>query len=149
MVKDQRAYGKFRRASLILAMLAYSGAAPLPESSVIVIANPTVKLREISLDDLKAVYFGIKTSLSDGSRLKPVLEKGGATHSTFLKQYLGKSDFALQTYYRSLVFSGEGSIPAMVHSYADVVAYVAKTRDAIGYIAPSALNGSVRTLRVR
>jgi len=37
---------------------------------------------------------------------EPVLEKGGAAHEAFVKEYLGKTDTALQTYYRGLVFMG-------------------------------------------
>ena len=56
----------------------------------------------------------------------PVLEKSGPAHEAFLKQYVGKSDSALETYYRSLVFTGKASMPKVVTSDAEVEAYVAK-----------------------
>src|SRR5689334_1341927 len=72
-----------------------------------VIANPSVKASSVSVEDLKGVFLATKSSLSDGSHVEPVLEKGGATHEAFLKTYIGKTDVALQTYYRGLVFSGK------------------------------------------
>jgi ABC-type phosphate transport system substrate-binding protein len=63
-----------------------------------------------------------------------VLEKGGPIHDAFLRQYLGKTDAALNIYYRSLVFTGKAFMPKTLDSDADVAAYVAKTKGAIGYV---------------
>src|SRR5579864_8903895 len=100
-----------------------------------VIANPSVKASEVSAEDLKAVFLATKTSLADGSHVEPVWAKGGATHEAFLKEYVGKTDAALGTYYRSLVFTGKASMPKSFGSDAEVVAYVAKTKGAVGYVS--------------
>lgn len=118
-------------------------------AEVKIIANADLGLSSISADELKGVFLASKTSLSDGSRVQPVLEKGGAVHEAFVKEYLGKSDAALQTYYRSLVFTGKGSMPKTLGSDADVIAYVAKTKGAIGYISAGASASGVKTLEVR
>jgi hypothetical protein len=55
-----------------------------------------------------------------------------------MKEYLGKTDSALQTYYCSLVFTGKASMPRMLGADAEVVAYVAKTKGAIGYVSAAA-----------
>jgi len=77
------------------------------------------------------------------------LAKGGPTHEAFLKEYLGKNDAALQAFYRSLVFTGKGSMPKALASDADVVAYVAKTKGAVGYVSAGASTDGVKTLQVR
>lgn len=117
--------------------------------SVKIIANSSVKSDMISADELKSVFLGEKSSLNDGSHVEPVLEKGGVTHEAFVKEYLGKSDAALQIYYRSQVFTGKGSMPKSVGSDADVVAYVAKTKGAIGYIGSGTRAEGVKTLEVK
>ena len=66
-----------------------------------------------------------------------------------MKEYLGKSDAALQTYYRSLVFTGKGSMPRTLGSDAEVTAYVAKTKGAIGYVSAGAGSEGAKTLQVR
>jgi len=76
----------------------------------------------------QGVFLQERTSLPDGSHVEPVLEKGGAAHDAFLKQYLDKNDSALQTYYRSLVFTGKGSMPKAVGTDGDVVAYVRRPK---------------------
>jgi hypothetical protein len=82
----------------------------------------------VSVEDLKGVFLATSTSLADGSRVEPVLENS-----------------ALQTYYRSLLFTGKGAMPKAFASDADVVAYVAKTKRAAGYVDAAA----AKTLQVR
>jgi ABC-type phosphate transport system substrate-binding protein len=81
--------------------------------------------------------------------VEPVLLKSGATHEAFLKDYVGKSESALETYYRSLVFTGKGSMPKTVATDADVVAFVEKTKGAIGYVSAGAPTGSAKVLEVK
>ena len=121
----------------------------LVAADVKVIANPSVGASSVSAEELKSVFLITKTSLSDGSHVEPVLEKGGTAHEAFVKEYLGKNDSALQTYYRSLVFTGKASMPKTVAADADVVAYVAKTKGAIGYVSAGASTAGVKTLDVK
>ena len=114
-----------------------------------IIANPGVGASSVSADELKSVFLATKTSLSDGSHVEPVLEKDGPTHEAFLKEFVGKSDSALETYYRSLVFTGKASMPKTTASDADMVAYVAKTKGAIGYVSGAANTAGVKTLEVK
>ena len=118
-------------------------------ADVKIVANPSVGASAVSADELKGVFLGTKTTLHDGSRVEPVLAKGGATHDTFLKQYIGKTDAALQTYYRSLVFTGKGSMPKALSSDAEIVGYVGKTKGAIGYVSGNASVEGVKTLDVK
>ena len=113
-----------------------------------VIANPSVSVSFVSADDLKNVFLATKTSLS-GSHVEPVLEKAGPAHEAFLKKYLGKTDAALNTYYRSLVFTGKAFMPKMLASDAQVVAYVARTKGAIGYVNAGANTPGANEIAVR
>jgi TonB family protein len=63
-------------------------------------------------------------------------------------EYLGISEDDLQTYYRTLVFTGKGSMPKELGSDAEVVAYVARTRGAIGYVSSAASLEGVKTLAI-
>lgn len=113
-----------------------------------VIANQSVRVDTISAEELKSVFLEERHSLGDGTHVEPVLAPQGAAHETFLKQYLSKSDDALQTYYRSLAFTGRGSIPKALASDIQVVAYVARTRGAIGYVGSDVRTDGVKILAV-
>jgi TonB family protein len=112
-----------------------------------VIANPSVKVESISARELKSLYLGEKSSIN-GTHVEPVIERRGPAHEAFLRDYLGQTDDQLQKYYEALVFTGRGSMPKTVSSDAEVVAYVAKTRGAIGYVGTGASVEGVRTLAV-
>ena len=114
-----------------------------------VIANSSVAASSISVDELKAVFLATKSSLADGSRVEPVLQKDGPAHETFLKEFIGKTDSAFETYFRSLVFTGKASMPKTTASDAEMVAYVAKTKGAIGYVSAGASTAGVKTLDVK
>ena len=115
--------------------------------NVKVIANSSVKADAISAADLRRVFLEERIALADGSHVEPVLEKGGPVHVAFL-EYLGISEDDLQTYYRTLVFTGKGSMPKELGSDAEVVAYVARTRGAIGYVSSATSVEGVKTLAI-
>jgi hypothetical protein len=135
---------------LLIAVVAALPAANFAQAAEFkVIANSSVKADSISADELKSVFLATKTSLGDGSHVEPVLEKEGATHEAFLKAYVGKTDAALSTYYRSLVFTGKASMPKVLGTDAEVAAYVSKTRGAIGYVSAGASPAGVKTIEVK
>jgi TonB family protein len=116
--------------------------------NVKVIANPSLQADSISARELKSVFLEETSSLRGGTHVEPVLARGGPAHEAFLRRYLGRSDADLQTYYRTLVFTGRGFMPKTLASDAEVAAYVARTRGAIGYISPDASAAGVRTLAI-
>ena len=113
-----------------------------------VIANGSVKADMISANEVKSVFLEEYNSLRDGTHIEPVLEKDGPVHEAFLHEYLGGTDDDLQNYYRALVFSGRGSMPKQLGSDAEVVAYVARTKGAIGYVSAEAIGEDVKTLTI-
>jgi ABC-type phosphate transport system substrate-binding protein len=119
------------------------------QGQALVIANPSVKSADVSKSDLRDVFTGAASSLKDGSHVTPVLLKAGAVHEEFLSAYVGKNDTAFRAGWRSLVFSGQASMPKSLDSDAAVVEYVAHNPGAIGYIGKSAPHEGVKVLSVR
>ena len=134
---------------LSLAVAGILAASNLCAADIKVIANSSVGATSVSVDEVKGVFLTTQTSLGDGSHVEPVLEKGGPVHEAFVKEYLGKTDTALQTYYRSLVFTGKASMPKMFAADKDIVAYVAKTKGAIGYVSSGASTTGVKVLDIK
>ena len=118
-------------------------------AQILVIANPSVKAADISRADLRDVFTGASSSLSDGSHVTPVLLRSGPTNDVFLSLYVGKSDSAFRTGWRSLLFSGQGVMPRTLDSEAAVVDYVAHTPGAVGYISKTSPHDGVKILTVR
>ncbi len=124
------------------------GAARGWAGEVKIIANKSVPADVISPGELKGVFLEEKNSLGDGTHVEPVLQKGGRVHEAFLREYLGRTDDDLRTYYRTLVFTGRGSMPKELGSDAEVVAYVAGSRGAIGYVSAETSTSGVKTLTI-
>jgi len=130
----------------ILSALAMSRHA---HAQVTVIANNSVSASELSSADLHDIFTGTTTSIKGLGDVAPVLLKAGTTHEDFLTRYIGKSDAAFRAGWRSLLFSGQSTMPRTFDSDAQVVEYVAHTRGAIGYIASSSPHPGAKTMAVR
>jgi ABC-type phosphate transport system substrate-binding protein len=134
---------------VILLLAAASIFAAHAQAQVIVIANPGMKASEISKNDLREVFTGAATALPGGGNAVPILLKAGTVHEEFLQAYIGKNDTAFRAGWRSLVFSGQASMPKSLDGDAAVVEFVAHNQGAIGYIGKSTAHEGVKVLTVR
>jgi hypothetical protein len=137
---------------LLFAVLFSAGALLFSLSAraqVLVIANPSVKSADVTKSDLRDVFTGAASSFKDGSHATPVLLKSGAAHEEFLSTYVGKNDTAFRASWRSLVFSGQATMPKSLDSDAAMVDYVAHNAGAVGYIAKTSPHDGVKVLAVR
>jgi hypothetical protein len=116
---------------------------------VMIVVNSGVKATAASSDDIRGVFTGDKSSLGDGSHVTPVTLKGGEAHEAFLKAYVGKSDAAYRTAWRSLVFTGQGAMPKTFDTETALVDYVAATPGAIGYVGKGTEHDKVKTLAIK
>jgi ABC-type phosphate transport system substrate-binding protein len=119
------------------------------DAQVIVIANPGVKATEVTKNDLRDVFTGAATALPGGGSVVPVLLKAGTVHEEFLLVYIGKNDTAYRAGWRSLVFSGQASMPKSLDTDAAVVDFVAHNTGAIGYIGKATPHEGVKVLAVK
>lgn len=131
--------------ALALAALAAAGQA----AEVAVIANASVEASQVSANDLREVFSGNQSSLTDGTKVTPALLKSGAAHDAFLKTYVGKTDGALTATWRKLVFTGKGALPKTFDSESAMANFVAATKGAVGYVSASAVPAGVKVLAVK
>ena len=133
---------------LMGAVIALIVALPAMAGEVKIVANPSVTADSISVAELRSVFLLQRRTLRDGSPVEPVLQKRGATHEAFLRQYLNRDSEEIHIYYQGLVFTGKGSMPKQLDSDTDVIAYVARSRGAIGYVNGASPTDGVRVLVV-
>ena len=129
----------------IVAGLVLVSVASFASSDIKVIANSSVTADFISAGELKRIYLLQTRKLKDGSVVEPVLQKRGAMHDKFSRQFLDRDGEEIRTYYHGVVFTGKGSMPREVNSDEEMVSYVARTRGAIGYVPqdPSMFHRSI------
>ncbi len=146
-MRKQNAMAYLQALLVAAGLVAFAGESA-QAGNVKIIANPSVQAESISAAEVKSVFLEERNSLRDGTHVEPVLATGSPAHAAFLKAYLGQSDDSLQDYYRTLVFTGKGLMPKALRSDEEVVAYVARTRGAIGYVSSAAAHEGVKTLTV-
>ena len=89
------------------------------EAQIIVIANSNVKVSEVSKNDLADVFTGASVSLK-GTRVMPVLMMESVHHELFLRTYIAKSDGPFRNGWKSLVLSGQASMPKSLPNDAQI-----------------------------
>jgi hypothetical protein len=72
-----------------------------------------------------------------------------AAHEAFLKKYVGKDDGAFRASWRSLVFTGQGSMPKAFDTDVELLNYISATSGAIGYVGKDPGHDNVKSMAVK
>ncbi|MBZ0267773.1 hypothetical protein K8I85_06425 [bacterium] len=139
-------HNSFRSAAAAL-LLAGALAAPASAAQV-VIANQSVPMDTVATESLRRVFLGTTTKV-DGQKVGIAVLADGETHSGFLTSYLHRNPKQFLSHWRRICFSGKGTLPPTFQTEAELVAHVAATPGAIGYVdADTPLEG-VKRITVR
>jgi len=126
---------------LLLGLVGYPGmveAAPL-----VVIVNPERSGR-LGKKDVRRIFLKERRYWDDGATIVPLNHPAASVErEDFSRSLLGDSADSLNSYWNERYFSGVLP-PVTLSSDEAVKRYVAAERDAIGYVRPRALDGSVR-----
>ena len=115
-----------------------------------VVVHPSNAAETISRRELSSLYLKKVTQWPDGSAVHPVEPaETSVTRAYFLSDVLGKSAFAVKTFWNKRVFAGRDTPPVEKRSDEEVVAFVRATPGAIGYVAPTSAVAGVKVLRVQ
>ena len=133
----------------IMIVLVLGLAVPAVAADFVVITHPGNSASSISQQDLKNIYLGKKSRWDDGSTITVMAQKSGSLTDAFISEAVGKTTQQYFIYWRKIVFTGKGTPPMELDSDAQTRAAVASRPGAIGYIAASALDGSVKALTIQ
>ena len=138
------------RAALVVAVLA-AGAAPVvsADARFRVIVHPQVKGSQIPRAALSSIFLKRAPKWGDGSAVRPVDQSlRSPLRMSFSADVLEQDLIAVQMYWQREIASGRVPPPVKA-SDEEIVAFVASTPGAIGYVSPgTALPDTVRELAV-
>jgi ABC-type phosphate transport system substrate-binding protein len=137
---------KQHRIMLLFAAVAAVSISTAHAQTIVVSTN--VKTSEISKAEVKDIFSGASSTL-DGVHVIPVLLNAGPVNDEFLSAYVGKSNMAFRTGWRSLVFSGQAMMPRSFDNEAAVVDYVAHNPGTIAYIGKGAPHEGVKIITIK
>jgi ABC-type phosphate transport system substrate-binding protein len=111
------------------------------------VAHPKITLTQVDEALLRDLFSGKRSTWKDGTAVSVILLKDGPSHQRLLDR-LRKSQQQFQTGWKKLVFTGSAVMPEQVATEEELVAVVAKTPGAIGWIDSSKRSEQVKVLSV-
>jgi len=121
----------------------------LATAEVVVIVNAKNTIVSISKSDLSRIFLGKADSYGDGAKAIPINQIfSSTTRKEFDKNLLRKTSMQIKAYWSKQMFAGNGIPPKEFNGDLDVLLFISQDNSAIGYIDSSALNGSVKVIKV-
>ena len=113
---------------------------------VVLIAHPDVPDATCSEKNVQRIFLGKKTRWTGGVRIVPVMLRDGETHEAFVDGLLDRSVAKFEIYWKQAVFTGKGIPPRAFDDEGELMAYVAHTPGAVGYVSRGATLRGVKEL---
>jgi ABC-type phosphate transport system substrate-binding protein len=115
-----------------------------------VIVNAANPASSITRSELSRIFLKKTGQWPDGTRALPVdLGAASPVRASFSRDVHGRNAGAVKAYWQKMIFSGREIPPAELASAAEVIAFVAANRGAVGYVAAGASPGEgVKAIRV-
>lgn len=131
---------------LVLAFAAAVGLARAQDAAFV--AHPGVADGAVSAADIKNILLGTKSNWKSGP-LRLIVQTEGPVHAKVIQQFTQRSPDQFDKYWKKQVFTGKGTMPATAKTDADVIAFVASTAGAFGYVAATSVTDTVKLLEVK
>ncbi|HJP29240.1 MAG TPA: hypothetical protein QGF95_01655 [Candidatus Latescibacteria bacterium] len=135
------------RLSATLILLALSLPCPVgAQVELVVIVHPSVKLDTLSKGELLDYYTGDTQCWPDGEAVvvKDLGEKGDVRDGFY--RFLGKRPSRMKSIWLRMMLSGEGEPPESLDSEESMLAAVARTPGALGFVGRTHVTDQVRVL---
>ena len=115
-----------------------------------IIVNPAVSEKTLSVNSLRSIFSMRLTTWPDGTKIRVfVLPDDDRLHQSVAKEKLNVFPYQLRSTWDRLVFSGTGQAPIKVNSSEEMLAKVASTPGAIGYLWRANINENVNVLQIK
>jgi ABC-type phosphate transport system substrate-binding protein len=114
-----------------------------------VIVNPSNKVQNLERKYLGDVFLKKATTWASGDAIRPVdLGPDSPVRRKFDQDVLGRSIAAVKNYWQQMIFAGRDVPPPELDRDEDVIAYILKHPNAIGYVSGAASLTSVKVVVV-
>ena len=117
-------------------------------AQVAVIVNKSVPIKSADASAILDIYSLNTQEWSDGTPIIVVATKGNEDTAQKFFQYIGKRPLDMKKLWMRAQLSGEGKPPVALNSDEDVVARVASTPGAIGFVRELNAGSSVKTVAI-
>lgn len=138
-----RALTRAALVAVVISAMPFLATTASAQISVVVSASQT---RNLSEQEIAEIFAGASTTWPDGTKAQ-IVENGDAILTQkFFAKVVKKPTALVRSQWTKLALSGQGAAPKKGATSAEVKALVGKSAGAIGYIATSDLDASVREI---
>jgi ABC-type phosphate transport system substrate-binding protein len=125
-------------------------ALPAAAEDVVAVVSAKSSITGLSSNQVADIFLGKASRFPDGSPAVPIdLGEESPVRDRFYAQYTGKSPAQVKAHWSKIIFTGRGQPPRQAASSNEAKKLVADNPNAIGYIDPSQVDGTVRVLAAR
>lgn len=117
-----------------LAAIALGIAALVAHADHVFIAHPEVPVDRLTAAEAKAILDGSQVRFAGGPVIKLAVLSEGAVHEAVVSTYTGRNADQFDKWWKRQVFTGKAVMPAVFKTEDELVAYVARTPNALGYV---------------
>ena len=133
---------------LVLALTLSGFAAPVSASPVVIV-HPGVDVDQLNVQQVRKIFMGKVVKWDNGDRIRLATMGGGGRSKEFLATYINKTPKQYFTTWKRAVFSGTGHMPASFETEAEMIAFVARTKGAVGFIDQDTEHRGVKVVPVK
>ncbi len=102
---------------------------------ILIVTNPGTDISSLKTKDVKDIFTGKRTRWNGSGKIILATLKDPGVHREFLRRFVKKTPSQFRNFWRRKVFTGEGKNPKAFDSEAALIAFVSKTKGAVGYIS--------------
>ena len=103
----------------------------------------------LSKADVKNILLGNKTKWDGGGLIKLAVLTSGSAHEAVVREFTSRSTDQFDKFWKKQVFTGKCVAPDTFPSDEDMIAFVAKTPGAFGYISSGSTPAGVTVISVQ
>jgi ABC-type phosphate transport system substrate-binding protein len=117
------------------------------QEAVVAVVSAKSPVTALNSDQVADIFLGKTGRFPDGSQAVPIDQQEDAPgRERFYAQFTGKSPAQVKAHWSKIIFTGRGQPPRQATSVAELKKMIADNPNAIGYIDPSHVDGSLRVL---
>ncbi len=115
------------------------------EDAMVVVVSAKNPINKMTNDEVSQLFMGQSEFFPGGTPATPIdLSESSPQRNEFDSKVLGKTPTQLHAYWSKMVFTGKGRPLKEVPTSKDVIDFLGKNPNAIGYMEKSAVDGSVK-----
>ena len=139
-----------KRLFLFAMTLLWLGLAAARADDVVTVVSARSSIVSLNARHVADIFLGKTSRFPDGTLAVPVdQQEDSPAREKFYAQLTGKSPAQVKAHWAKIIFTGRGQPPRQASTSTEAKRLVAENPNAIGYIDPSQVDGTVRVLAAR